>query len=71
MSAVYKPPDLGCLVTATYADLLREKVTPHGWCQSIQKMIESTIGGREQMAHLSSDTPMYLKEIKPLLDAIF
>lgn len=71
MSAVDKPPDLGCLVPANCTDLPREKVTPHGWFQSIRKMIESTIGGREQMAHLSSDTMMYLDEIKPLLDAVF
>ena len=30
-------------------------------------MNESSIGGRKQMAHLGSDTTMYLKEIKPFL----
>ena len=30
-------------------------------------MNESSIGGREQMAHLGSDTTMYLKEIKSFL----
>ena len=30
-------------------------------------MSESSIGGREQMAHFGSDTTMYLKEIEPFL----
>ena len=30
-------------------------------------MNESSIGGREQMAHFGSDTTMYLKEIEPFL----